>query len=293
MGVSAIVAAAINGLAMGSIYALIVLGMNLLIVVRGVFYHGYSHIIMMSMGICFVILTVTDGNLFVAVLIMIAFATVLTVATEPLFRPLAKRGADLETVVLGMGVGIILTEVMSQYINNGASFSFPAALSGGGKTFGGGLVSFSLANILTIVFMIIVVVVLMAFLYKTRLGRGLRAVAQNLRVSLTLGISFGKSGMLGFAVAGVLAGVTALLLAMSLGYAAPTLGDSFAVKSLILVLFAGMGNMKGGLIAATFMGVVEAVIKVCLPGRWTEAIFFGVIMIVILARPKGLFGSKV
>ena len=289
----ALTAAAINGLAMGAIYALIVLGMNLLILVRGVFYHGYSHIIMMSMGICFVMLTLTNGNLVVAIIIMVVFAIALTVATEPLFRPLAKRDAGLETVVLGMGVGIILTEVMAQYINRGASFSFPAAMTGGGKLFGSGLISFSLANVMAIIAMVIVVIVLMAFLYKTRLGRGLRAVAQNLRVAMSLGISFNKSGILGFAVAGILAGLTALLLAMSIGYAAPTLGDSFAVKALILVLFAGMGNLKGGIIAATMMGVVEAVVKIMIPGRWAEAIFFGVIMVVILIRPQGLFGSKV
>lgn len=288
----AVVAAIVNGLAMGSIYALIVLGMNLLVLVRHVTYHGYSHIIMMSMGVCWLVLGWSSGNIILAIIIMIAFAILLTVATEPLFRPLVKRGADLETVVVGMGIGIILTEVMAQYVNRGASFSFPKSMTGGGVLIGSGLVTFSLANILTFVAMIIVVAVLMAFLYKTKQGRGLRAVAQNLRVARTLGISFGKSGILSFAVAGILAGVTGLLLAMSLGYAAPSLGDSFAVKCMILMLFAGMGNLKGGLISALGMGIIEALALTFLPGRWTEAIFYGVIMIVILWRPQGLFGAK-
>lgn len=288
----AVLASVINGLAMGSIYALIVLGMNLLVLVRKVTYHGYSHIIMMSMSVCWLVLGWTNNNIPLAIIAMILFAIVLTVATEPLFRPLAKRGADLETVVVGMGIGIVLTEVMAQYINRGASFSFPKAMTGGGVMIGSGLVSFSMANIITFVAMIIVVALLMAFLYKTRQGRGLRAVAQNLRVSRTLGISFTKSGVLGFAVAGILAGVTGLLLVMSLGYAAPTLGDSFAVKAMILMLFAGMGNLKGGIISAAGMGVVEALALTFLPGRWTEAIFYGVIMVVILWRPQGLFGSK-
>lgn len=288
----AFLAQCINGIASGSIYALIVLGMNLLVLVRRVTYHGFSHIIMLSMGVCWLTLKYTDGNIPLAIIVMILFAAVLTTATEPLFRPLAKRGADLETVVVGMGVGIIITEIMSQYVNQGASFSFPKAMTGGGVMIGTGLISFSLANVITLCAAIVVVALLMLFLYRTRQGRALRAMAQNLRVAKTLGISFEKTGLMGFAIAGLLAGLTALFLAMSLGYAAPTLGDSFAVKAMILMLFAGMGNLKGGIISAVLMGWVEAMALAFLPGRWTEAIFYGFIMVVILWKPQGLFGTK-
>lgn len=287
----AFLAQCINGIATGSIYALIVLGMNLLVLVRKVTYHGYSHIIMLSMAVCWLTLGQT-GSIPLAIITMVLFAIVLTIATEPLFRPLARRGASLETVVVGMGIGIIITEIMSQYVNNGQSFAFPKAMTGGGIMIGTGLISFSLANVITLIAAVIVVVLLMTFLYKTRHGRALRAVAQDLRVAKTLGISFEKAGLMGFGIAGVLAGVTALLLAMSLGYAAPTLGDTFAVKAMILMLFAGMGNLKGGIISAVLMGVVEAMALAFLPGRWTEAVFYGFIMIVILWKPQGLFGSK-
>jgi branched-chain amino acid transport system permease protein len=191
-----------------------------------------------------------------------------------------------------MGIGIIITEIMAQYINNGASFAFPKAMTGGGLTFGSGVVTFSVSNLITLGIMIAVVVILMTFLYKTQQGRALRAVAQNLRVARILGISFVKSGILGFAIAGILAGVTALLLILSIGYAGPMLGDSFAVKAMILMLFAGMGNLKGGIISAVLMGWVEAMALAFLPGRWTEAVFYGAIMVIILWRPQGLFGSK-
>ncbi|MFP3154713.1 branched-chain amino acid ABC transporter permease [Lachnospiraceae bacterium ZAX-1] len=288
----AFVAQCINGIATGSIYALIVLGMNLLVLVRKVTYHGYSHIIMLSMGVCWLTLKYTDENIPLAVIVMFLFAVVLTIITEPLFRPLARRGADLETIVVGMGIGIIITEIMSQYVNQGASFSFPKAMTGGGVMIGTGLISFSLANVITLLAAVVVVALLMAFLYKTRQGRALRAIAQNLKVAKTLGISFEKTGLIGFGIAGLLAGATALFLIMSLGYAGPTLGDTFAVKALILILFAGMGNLKGGIICAVLMGLVEAMALAFLPGRWTEAVFYGFIMVIILWKPQGLFGSK-
>ena len=89
-----------------------------------------------------------------------------------------------------------------------------------------------------------------------------------------------------------LAGIIAILCIMTLGAGSPALGDTFAVKAIILMLFAGMGNLKGGLLSALFMGVVEAMALAYLPGRWTEAVFYGVIMLVIIWKPNGLFGKQ-
>ena len=93
-------------------------------------------------------------------------------------------------------------------------------------------------------------------------------------------------------IAGLLAGIIAILCIMTLGAGSPALGDTFAVKAIILMLFAGMGNLKGGLLSALFMGVVEAMALAYLPGRWTEAVFYGVIMLVIIWKPNGLFGKQ-
>ena len=90
----------------------------------------------------------------------------------------------------------------------------------------------------------------------------------------------------------LLAGIIAILCIMTLGAGSPALGDTFAVKAIILMLFAGMGNLKGGLLSALFMGVVEAMALAYLPGRWTEAVFYGVIMLVIIWKPNGLFGKQ-
>jgi branched-chain amino acid transport system permease protein len=72
----------------------------------------------------------------------------------------------------------------------------------------------------------------------------------------------------------------------------PGVGDALAVKALVLMLFAGMGNLMGGLVCALMLGVVEAMAQAFMPGRWTDAITFGFIMLVILMRPNGVFGSR-
>ena len=286
------IAQVINGLATGSIYALLVLGMNVLVLVRDVVHHGYSHTVMITMAAGWLVLNATGNNLVIAILVMFVVGVGATVATEPLFRPLCRRGATLETIVLAMGVGIICTEIMSQFINNGGNFAFPANIRGGGITINIGLISFSLANILTLAIAIVAAVVLMRFMYHTQTGRAIRAMSQNQRVSKMLGIPFGKTGVIGFGIAGILCVVISLMIIMTIGTNGPYVGDTFAVKAIILMLFAGMGNLKGGLLSALFMGLMEALALAYLPGSWTEVIFYGVIMGVIIWKPDGLFGSN-
>jgi branched-chain amino acid transport system permease protein len=117
-------------------------------------------------------------------------------------------------------------------------------------------------------------------------------MAQDLDIARSLGIPFNKTGLVGFGVAGALAGVVAIAIAMILEAINPGIGDALAVKALVLMLFAGMGNLMGGLVCALMLGVVEAMAQAYMPGRWTEAITFGVIMLVILVRPNGVFGSR-
>jgi branched-chain amino acid transport system permease protein len=287
-----LVAQIVNGLATGSIYALIVLGMNLLVLVRGVVYFSYSHVVVISMAVGWLVLQATGGSLVLTIPSFIVTAGIITVLTEPLFRPLALRKAFLETVVLALGIGIIITEIMAQFINQGAPIAFPEALTGGGAMIGHGLISFSLARVYTLLGAVASVIGLLYFLYRHRQGRAIRAIAQDVVVARFLGIPFKKTGIYGFATAGLLAGIVALLVAMSLGSASAELSDGIAVKGMILMLFAGMGNLKGGLISALIMGLAEAMALAYLPGRWTEAVFFGVIMLVIIWKPQGLFGAR-
>jgi branched-chain amino acid transport system permease protein len=286
------VAQVINGLAIGSIYSLVVVGIDLLILVKGVVHFAYAHIMVISMFITWEVLQLTN-NFALAAPVGILAAVLLVVATEPLFRPLAQRKAFMETMILGMGMSIIVTEIMSHQIHHGLPVSFPAGIVGGGAHIQAGPIFFSLAHIYTILGSIIAVILLFYFLYRHKEGRALRAIAQDLHKARLLGIPLNREGIYSFAIGGLLAGITGVFMTMTVGSASATLGDSLAIKAIIVALFAGMGNLKGGVICALCIGVAEALATAYLPGRWTEAIVFGAIMIVIILRPRGLFGTQV
>ncbi len=286
------IAQVITGLATGAIYALLVLAMNVMVLVRDIVHQGFANICMVTMAVGWIVLNHSGENVVLSVIVMFIVGTALTAATEPLFRPLCKRGATLETIVLAMGVGIICTEVMSQFVNNGGNFAYPESMRGGGATLTIGLIRLSVANIVTLILAVVVAIILMRVMYHTQTGRSMRAMSQNLRVSQMLGIPFGKTGIIGFAISGILAGVISLMLIMTIGTNGPSLGDTFGTKAVVLMLFAGMGNLKGGLFSCLLMGLVESLALAYLPGSWTEVIFYGIMMAIIIWKPDGLFGSN-
>jgi branched-chain amino acid transport system permease protein len=293
MDLQIFVAQLINGLAIGSVYALVVVGMNLLLLVRRITHLAYPHIVVMSMYVMWMVLRATQNNMALAIPVGIAAAMVMTIATEPIFRPLALREAYLETVVVALGIGIVLTDIMSHFLNNGLAIAFPASMVGGGAQVRFGAISFSMGHVYALLGGIAAVFALLHFLFHRKQGLAFRAMAQNLETARLLGIPFNKTGIESFAIGGALGGLTGVLIAMTIGSASPGLGDSLSIKAVVLILFAGSGNLKGGLISALLMGVVEALVAAYIPGRWTDAVVFGTIMTVIIIKPQGLFGARV
>lgn len=281
----------VNGLSTGGIYALIVLGMNLLMLVRNIVHHGFSHICVLDMAVGWLVFGYTN-SVALAFLAMFVCGVLVTVCTEPLFRPLSVRGAELETITLAMGIGIIITELIAQLFNKGQVLTFGPEMRVFSQNFKFGVITFSVGNIIALVGCIVLAAVLVWFLFKTSEGRAMRAMAQNLRVAKMLGVPFGKTGILGFAIAGLLSACIGVVCIMCLGYANAEMCNTFATKAVILMLFAGQGDIKGGILSSILMGVVEAMALAYLPGRWTEAIFYGFIMIVIIIKPNGLFSKK-
>jgi branched-chain amino acid transport system permease protein len=282
----------VAGLSIGGIYVLVVVGTDLLLLVRNIMNYAFAFVLVMGMYIGWMVLEWDGGNLALGLVAMFVGALALMMVTEPIFRPLAKRKASMEAVVVGVGIGMILTDIMSHFIHNGRPIVFPLALTTSGPSISSGAFFVSTPQILAIVVGVLAVVALGAFLYWNKQGRAFRAMAQDVDTARVLGIPLVRAGVYSFAIAGVMAGTGAILTAATLGTASAALGDMLALKATVLVLVAGGGNMKGGLILALAMGVAESMTQAYLPGRWSDAIVFGILMVAIILRPDGIFGSK-
>lgn len=289
------IAQIINGLSLGSIYVLLVTGFNLLLLVAMIIHFAYPQVVVFSMYISWIVLSATGNNIFLGILAGIASSVILNVATAPIFQRIMKKRGEVDinaTMVISLGIGMIITDVLSHEFNSGFPIAFPQELTGSGAFLQFGLISISQGQILSLIVGVIAVSVFFWLLYKTKSGRAFRAIAEDPEGAKLVGLPILKTGLASYALTGLLGGITAALLAVLLGSASPGLGEQVAHKVLAVSIIAGLGNLKGGLIVGLLLGILEAIIQGYWAGSWSNAIAFIVMLVVILVKPRGLFGMK-
>ncbi|MBI9106963.1 MAG: branched-chain amino acid ABC transporter permease [Spirochaetales bacterium] len=291
-----LIAQIFNGLSLGSIYVLLVTGFNLLLLVAMIIHFSFPVVVVFSMYVSWAVMTAT-GMVPLGILAGILSAIAVNVVTAPMFQHIMKKRGSVDinaTMVISMGMGMIITDILSHTFNQGFPIAFPDALTGNdkGALISTRLISISRGQVLTLIIGVIFVLFLFWLLYKTRAGRAFRAIAEDPNGAKLVGIPLLKTGLQSYALTGILGGVTAVLMAVLLGSASAGLGDQLGHKVLAVSIIAGLGNLKGGLIIGLLLGVLEAVIQGYLAGSWSNAIAFIIMLIVILAKPKGVFGSS-
>ena len=291
-----LIAQIFNGLSLGSIYVLLVTGFNLLLLVAMIIHFSFPVVVVFSMYISWVVMSLT-GSVPAGIAGGILSAVLVNAVTAPMFQHIMKKRGSVDinaTMVISMGMGMIITDILSHTFNQGFPVAFPDGLTGNdkGAFLSAGLVSISRGQLLTLVVGVIFVLFLFWLLYRTRAGRAFRAIAEDPNGAKLVGIPLLKTGFQSYALTGILGGVTAVLMAVLLGSASAGLGDQLGHKVLAVSIIAGLGNLTGGLIIGLLLGILEAIIQGYLAGSWSNAIAFIIMLVVILAKPKGVFGTK-
>jgi branched-chain amino acid transport system permease protein len=290
------IAQVINGLSLGSLYVLLVTGFNLLLLVAMIIHFSYPQVVVFSMYITWVVLQATGNNLVLGIAAGVVSSVALNLLSAPLFQKvMAKRGnVDINaTMVLSMGLGMIITDVMSHTFNQGLPISFPETLASSASLVNSGFINLQVGQIWSLGVGVVAVGAFFVLLYRTRPGRAFRAIAEDPAGARLVGIPITRTGLYSYALSGVLGGVIAVLLAMLLGYASPGLGELVAHKVLAVSIIAGLGNLVGGLFVGLALGILEALVQGYISGTWSNAIAFAIMLVIVLVRPKGLFGTKV
>lgn len=281
-----------NGLALGSMYALMVTGFNLLLLVGGIIQYAYPHIVVIAMYTAWGVLGVTGNNIYLAIPAAIVVATVLSIVQEPLFRPLVKRGATDQTFFVALGIAMILTEFMAKHVHQGRPIAFIGTFAGAKAAVQFGQTAITAGQLFTFFGTLVAVAILLFILYRTMTGRAFRSMAQSPFIAKLVGIPITRTALTTYGITGFIGGITAIFLTMSIGSAYPAMGDDLALKVVATMLFAGLGNLFGGMICGLILGVAEGLATGYLKGDWANAAAFAMIMIVVMFRPSGLFGVK-
>lgn len=289
----------VGGLTTGSIYALIALGYTLVYGVLRLINFAHSEVFTAATFSAMIALNVMTGGdsgsallLLVAVVPAILAGAIVAVLLErTAYRPLRRRGASrLSFLISAIGASLFMQSVF--LIWRGRDYEqFPDTIAF--KTvikFGN--VQISNVDLLIFAAMIAMVVGLDFLVRKTRIGMGIRAVAQDAETASMMGVNIDRVVTSTFIIGGALAGVAALLWGLRFSTRFDV-GFLPGIKAFTAAVLGGIGNIRGALLGGLTLGVIENIGAGCFGDAWKDVIAFTVLVAVLLFRPTGLLGEEV
>lgn len=302
----------LNGLAIGSVYAIFALGYTLVFSILRII--NFAHGAVFTLGAYFTYLLIGSRTSFNGLLANTALpfalpfplalvlggvlAGLCSVAIErAAFRPLRARNADpLLTLVSSLGVAVATVNII-QYLMGAEIYSYPAAVLGGIRpayNFGSPTQPIPVRTVQLIIFGVsmVMVVLLTLLINRTKIGKALQAVAEDGTTASLLGINTDRLIMFTFFLSGFLGGVAGTLVGLSVSIAGPYFGIAFGLKGLAVIVLGGLGDIPGAVLGGFIIGLAEAFV----PAQYIaykDAVAFALLFIMLLARPQGLLGRAV
>jgi branched-chain amino acid transport system permease protein len=280
----------VNALTLGSVYALFALGFTLVFGVLGVMNLAHGAVFMVGAFAALVLVTQADLNVWVALpLAMLISGTLGLLIDQIVLKPLRDRGAHhLMPMIATIGVGILLTNA-AQGIFGTETSRFPFGTIPE-ESFELGTILITELQLAIVIISFLLMILLLIVLKRTRLGKAARAVAENPRTSYLLGINVDGIFRLVSFTAAALGGGAGVLIGLSFNSISPFMGQPLMPKGIAVIILGGMGDARGAMVGGLFLGVAEVMGVAYFSSDYRDAIAFGLLFLILLVRPSGLFG---
>jgi branched-chain amino acid transport system permease protein len=285
---SALLEQTINGLMAGSVYVLVALGMVLIYGVMHVLNFAHGVLLMVGAYVCHFFFTRVTDSYPLAILASVVVLAVLGIALErTVFRPL--QGNLRNQVIASLGLILAFEHlVIALWGPNALQMKVPATAA----LVPIGELRFPVQHLLVIGVTLLVVLALSLFLKVSKFGTAIRATSQDRTAAMVVGIPVERVDWITFALGTALAALGGALIG-PLFLVFPQMGDAPMVKGLAGILLGGMGSVPGAVIGGFLIGIVESVSTLFLPTDYRDSVAFAVMVLILLAWPRGIFGVRV
>ena len=282
----------INGISIGSVYAIIALGYTMVYGIAKMLNFAHGDVIMVGAYISFCVTNYLNFPVLVSILASVVVCTVLGIVIEALaYKPL--RGTpSLAVLITAIGVSYFLQN-SAQLIWGSAPKNFTSIVSLKPIMLFDDRIVITDEVIVTVLVSILVMVCLTLFTGKTRMGKAMRAVSEDRDAAQLMGINVNQTISITFAIGSALAAVAGVLLCSTVPTLMPTTGSMPGIRAFTAAVFGGIGSIPGAMIGGILLGVIEALSKAYLPNQFSDAIVFGVLILVLLVKPTGLLGKQI
>ncbi len=278
----------ILGLSPGSIYALIALGYTMVYGIARMLNFAHGDVIMIG---GYAALTATKAMglpVWAAICVSIVVCVVLGILVEKVaYKPL-RKATPLAILITAIGVSYLLQN--AALLKFGAEETFPRMVPNFSVSLFG--LDISGITIITVAVALVILVALMIFMKKTKTGRAMLAVSEDKGAAQLMGINVNRTISITFAIGSGLAAIAGILYYSSTTYLSPYTGSMPGIKAFTAAVFGGIGSIPGAMIGGILLGVIESLGTRYISSQLADAIVFGVLIIVLIFKPTGLFGKK-
>ena len=293
----------INGISLGSVYAIIALGYTMVYGIAKMLNFAHGDVIMVGAYICFFTMSGLSGSFeegslagavvpaLAGVLLAMVVCTVLGMVIERLaYKPL-REAPSLAVLITAIGMSYLLQN-LALLIWGSAPKSFTSVVSIEPLRLFGGQLVVTGETLVTIVTSAVIMVALTLFVNKTKVGHAMQAVSEDKGAAQLMGINVNATISLTFAIGSSLAAVAGVLLCSAYPTLMPTTGAMPGIKAFVAAVFGGIGSIPGAMLGGVLLGIIESLSKAYISSQMADAIVFGVLIIVLLVRPAGILGKQ-
>jgi len=291
----------INGLSLGGIYALIALGYTMVYGIIELINFAHGDVYTLGSFFSLAVLTAlgVSGEVHGPMLIVVAGVTIVAAMllcgiTGVLIERLAYRrlrnAPRLAPLITAIGVSFILENVM-QLWRGPSPVPFPQVIPDPSVTFGG--VALHAKQVLVVVLAVVMMLGLNLIVYRTKVGKAMRATAQDRDAAQLMGININTTIAMTFLIGSALAGVAGFVSGVYYGNTWFVNGYEAGLKAFTAAVLGGIGNVSGAMLGGFLIGLVESIATQYLPGggQWSDVVVFSILVLVLIFRPTGLLGE--
>ena len=295
----------INGVSLGSIYAIIALGYTMVYGIAKMLNFAHGDVIMVGGYVVFYAANFARTSLLgedpsaavvglstlVCVILAMVVCGVLGVIIEGLaYRPLRQAGS-LAVLITAIGVSYFLQNA-AQLVFGADPKNFTPVVSGQLTLFGGQL-RISFVALLTMVACVVIMVALTVFTSQSKMGKAMRAVSEDRGAAQLMGINVNRTISMTFAIGSALAAIAGVLMCSYSPVLKPTTGSMPGIKAFTAAVFGGIGSIPGAFLGGILLGIIEAMAQAYISTQLSNSILFAVLIVVLLVKPSGLLGKYV
>ena len=281
-----------DGISLGSIYAIIALGYTMVYGIARMLNFAHGDIIMVGGFVVFTIVSTLGLSPWLGLLVAVAICTVLGIVIEKVAYCPLRGASSLAVLITAIGVSYLLQNVALLIFGSNAR-QFTSIINLPNLKLADGRLTISAVTIVTIITCIVIMVGLIAFINKTKIGQAMLAVSEDTGAATLMGINVNKTISITFAIGSALAAIAGALLCSAYPSLTPYTGSMPGIKAFVAAVFGGIGSIPGALIGGVILGVIENLTKAYISSQLSDAVVFSVLIIVLLVRPTGILGKKI